>query len=139
MQHSHTELQVTLILEGLHHCSTPHASTALLMATELLQGRSHQVWSDQVGSARARTLYRRGVCMLPQENLKFRSYEIASETTFGQYDASRRPNDRVLHEYHSAHCVVHRWCRLSNPVCLSAESHTLCRKLARLIVRTESC
>ena len=24
----------------------------------------------------------------------------------GQYDASRRPDDRVSHECHSAHCVI---------------------------------
>ena len=34
----------------------------------------------------------------------------------GQYDASWRPNDRVSHECHSAHCVVHQWCRLSDGV-----------------------
>ena len=53
-----------------------------------------------------------------------------------QYDACRRPEDRVSHECHSAHCVVHHWCRLSDPVRLSAESHTLLSqvKLARLII-----
>ena len=53
----------------------------------------------------------------------------------GQYDASQRPDNGVSHECHSVHCVVHQWCRLSDPVCLSAESHAHPSqvKLARLI------
>ena len=53
-----------------------------------------------------------------------------------QYDACRRPEDRVSHECHSAHCVVHNWCRLSDPVRLLAESHILLSqvKFARLII-----
>ena len=39
------------------------------------QGRSHQIWNDQVGSARARTLYPSYTLggpggMLPQENFE---------------------------------------------------------------------
>ena len=45
----------------------------------------------------------------------------------GQYNASWRPDDKVSHECHSAHCIILHWCRLSDPVCLSAESQTLCR------------
>ena len=58
-------------------------------------------------------------------------------TFLGQYDASRRPDDRVSHKCHSAHCVVLCWCRLSDPGRLSAESHTLHRRT--LLVRTKSC
>ena len=108
------------------------------------------IWGDQVGSASARTLYPEGggggACS-PIKILKFRGYEIAPETIFGQYDASRRPDDRVSHESHSAHCVVLRWCRfpiqstIDNTVRtsllyylwvhLSAESHTLRRRRLR--------
>ena len=63
--------------------------------------------------------------MLPQENLG--AIRSLLRPILGQYDASQRPNDRVSHECHSAHCIVHQWCRLSDPVCLSAESHTLRR------------
>ena len=46
-----------------------------------IQGRRHLIWGGQVGSAHARTLWSGG--MLPREVLKFRGYEIASETIFG--------------------------------------------------------
>ena len=46
------------------------------------QGRCHQVWSDQVGSAPTRTLYARGAWGHAPPG-KLRSYEIASETNFG--------------------------------------------------------
>ena len=103
--------------------------------------QGHQIWSDQVGSVHARTLYPRGVWghALPGKILNLGAMRLLLRPILGQYDASWRPNDRVSHECHSAHCVVHHWCRLSDPVCLSAETHTLRRKLARLIVRTESC
>ena len=53
----------------------------------------------------------------------------------GQYDASRRPNDRVSHECHSAHCVVHGF-----PILFAyrPKPHPSLVKLARL-VRKESC
>ena len=108
---------------------------------QLQQGRSYQIWSDQVGSACARTLYPMGFWehAPPGKFWNLGAMRLLLRPLLGQYDASRRPNNRVLHEYHSAHCIVHQWCRLSDPVCLSAKSHTLRRKLTRLIVRTESC
>ena len=60
--------------------------------------------------------------MLPQENLG--AMRLLLRPFLGQYDASQRPNDRVSHECHSSHCVVHQWCRISGPVWLSAKSHT---------------
>ena len=61
----------------------------------------------------------------------------------GQCDASRRPNDRVSHECHSAHCVVHQWCRLSDPVCSSQLKATPFTGEAcetdRSLVKMESC
>ena len=61
------------------------AYPSMLLNTFLLivQGRSHQAWSDQVGSACTRKN------AIPYEGLgacsprKFRGYEIASETNFG--------------------------------------------------------
>ena len=49
------------------------------------QGRSHQIWSDWVGSARAKTPYPGGAwgACSPRKILKFRGSEIASETNFG--------------------------------------------------------
>ena len=47
IQHSHTELQITLrvnLAAGLLHYSTSHASTALLMATELLYNTNNTNW-----------------------------------------------------------------------------------------------
>ena len=77
--------------------------------------------------------------MLPRKILKFRDYEIVSETNFGQYNASRRP---VSHECHSAHFVVHQWCQLSDVVCLSAKSHPFAGEACETncsLVRMESC
>ena len=56
--------------------------------------------------------------MLPQKNLG--AMRLLLRPFLCQYDACRRPEDRVSHECHSAHCVVHHWCRLSNLVHLLA-------------------
>ena len=77
-----------------------------------------------------------------QKFLKFRGYEIAPETIFGQYDASRRPDDRVSHEYHSAHCVVLRWCRFLIQSTYRPKATPFAGKdceINRSVVRTKSC
>ena len=60
----------TLFIGRLVRCSTPgrfckttdYATYYMCKIYQLIfQGRSHQIWSDQVGSARIRTLYPRGV------------------------------------------------------------------------------
>ena len=111
----------------------------------MIQGRSHQIWGDQVGSASARTLYPGGWGLggiLPQKILKFRGYEIAPETIFGQYDASRRPDDRVSHECHSAQCVVLRWCRFPIQSTYRPKATPFAGEdceINRSLVRTTSC
>ena len=99
--------------------------------TMFVQGRSHQIWSDQVGCADARMLYPGGVWGYapPGKFWNFGAMRLLLRPFLGQCDASRRLEDRVSHECHSAHCVVYQWCWLSNPVCLLAESHTLHRSL----------
>ena len=68
--------------------------------------------------------------MLPQKFfLNLGAMRLFLRPFLCQYDACRRPEDRVSHECHSAHCVVHHWCRLSDPVRLSAESHTSFHRL----------
>ena len=47
-----------------------------------LQGRSHQIWSGQVGNAQECYTLGGSGGMLPHKILKFRGYEIASETIF---------------------------------------------------------
>ena len=81
------------------------------------------IWSGQVYSVRTRMLYPRAAWghALPG------AMRYLLRPILGQYDASQRPDDRVSHECHSAHCVVHQWCWLSDSVRLSAESHTLRR------------
>ena len=56
-----------------------------LIKRAIIQGHSHQIWSDQVGSARTRMLHLRGAWghAPPGKILKFRSYKIASEINFG--------------------------------------------------------
>ena len=93
------------------------------------QGHSHQIWSDWVGSVCTKMPYPRGAWghAPPGKFWNLGAMRLLLRPILGQYDASRRPNDRVSHECHSAHCVVHQCCWLSDPVRLSAKSHTLCR------------
>ena len=70
----------TLFIGRLVRCSTPGRSFVKLQTmlpitcakyTNIFQGCSHQIWSDQVGSARTRMLYLGGPGgMLPQENFE---------------------------------------------------------------------
>ena len=79
----------------------------------------------------------------PQNFLKFRGYEIASETILAQYDASRRPDHRISHECDSAHCVVHQWCRLPIQFAYRPKATPFageaCETSYRSLVRKESC
>ena len=78
------------------------------------QGRSHQIWSDQVGSACIRMLYRRGAWghASPGKFWNLGAMRLFLRPNLGQYDASRRPNNRVSH---STHCVIHQ-CTLGHCV-----------------------
>ena len=105
------------------------------------QARSHQIWSGQVGSARARTLYPRGVWghAPPGKFWNLGAMRLFLRPILGQYDASRRPNNRVSHD---GHCVVHQWCRLSDPVFYWPKATPFAGEACETnhsLVRTESC
>ena len=51
--------------------------------------------------------------MLPHKNfLNLGAMRLLLRPFLDQYDASRRPDDRVSHECHSAHCVILCWCHV---------------------------
>ena len=81
--------------------------------------------------------------MLLRKILKFRGYAIASETTFGLIRCFSEANDRVSHECHSAHCVVHQWCRLPIQFAYWPKATPFtgeaCETSYHSLVRTENC
>ena len=75
------------------------------------------------------------ICNLGAMRLLLRPY-------LGQYDAFRRPDDRVSHECHSAHCVVLRWCRFPIQSTYRPKATPFAGKdceINRSLVRTKSC
>ena len=76
------------------------------------QGCSYQIWSGQVRSVRARTLHPRGVWGHVPPPKKVFAMSLLLRPFWGQYDASRRPDNGVWHEWMStlsAHCIVYYW------------------------------
>ena len=69
-----------------------------------------------------------GACS-PRKILKFRGYEIASETIFVPmrcFSEASRQSFTLMPFYPLHRSYTNIKCRLSNPVHLSAESHILC-------------
>ena len=78
-------------------CSQENGSLIFPTVGLVWQGRSHQIWTDQVGSAPARMIYPRGIWgHAPPGKFLNLGARLLLRPILGQYDASRRPNDSVF-------------------------------------------
>ena len=87
--------------------------------------------------------------MLTQKHFGIRGYEIVSETIFGQYDASRRPDDSFtcmniyMYEYLTLSTALYSTGFSFLIICLSCKTHPLadeaCDTNCSLGRRMESC
>ena len=81
-----------------------------------MQGRRHQIWGGQVRSVCISTLQLGGIWGHGPPEI-FGNLEVMTlllRLFLGQYDASRKPHNRVWIFTLSAHCVVQHWFRLSD-------------------------